>query len=270
MVDGDGAEKITRGVADYTEQVKQALDDAKPTGDDADANGSGPPWFKIGLAMLGPTIALFGIMAGVWFDAQSADRAREDEAKARVREEIIRRNELAVPIYKDVATAQAEVDYLIVKCENAVSTWFNTPPSSPEEAEAEEDIEAVCVESVDREVSTLEARLNQALLVSDENLADPAREYLEALQAWKADFERYRDIKGDLAYEEAFDLCFDIEDEVEFEQCLDDNIASEGDGGENAAALANRLEATRRALEQAVRDQVLDPVLSEGLGAPTG
>jgi hypothetical protein len=240
MVDSDDVENASGAAAEWADRFEQRYTEEK--------GGSGPPWFKIGLAMLGPTIALFGIMSGVLLNFKSESDARKSEAAAREREEQLRQNELAVPIYQDVATAWTEVDYAFAECEDDLFAWVDTAADSPEEAAAETAIEKSCDEGVGRAVRTLQANLEQALIVSNSDLRGPAEVYRTALTEWEEAFKNYSNLESDHCDEEPTDA---------------DYAACQEAGLDWFSESEEILRTARLALQQAVRDQVFSPTLTD-------
>jgi hypothetical protein len=254
MVGSDDVENASNAAAEWADRFDRKYNEEK--------GGPGAPWFKIGLAMLGPTIALFGIMSGVLLNARSESAARDSEASARMREELIRQNELAVPIYQEVATAQAEVDYWFRRCEEDLNDWAATAPDSPEEEVAEQAIERICEDGVDRAIATLEANIEQALLVSNDVLLTPVGDYREALATWNRELASYRDVDADpcasqLEVDDASVVEFADDDDFEsYVLCREEEL-------EWFEASINDLNKAREKLQEAVREQVFSPGLTD-------
>lgn len=249
MVDGADAKELGAVAREAIERAQEANHAHAASGSD-----SGPGWTKVAAAVIGPTIALLGIMSGVLLNYSSESAARKSEETARTRDAAIREMEIAVPIYQEVAKAQALVDYAVGECQQAMDDWWATDYGSAEEAAAEQVITTICEEQTDTELTKLNAAINQALIVSNDSLIEPVKKYQAVLVNWTAALKSYRDVRGEGTPEESD--CTAMVDEEQLLACLADFYESfDPDTAFKSATAA--LELSQDELAAAIRAQVL-------------
>jgi hypothetical protein len=194
----------------------------------ADRDGKG----RIGLrelliTILAPTLALIGVAVGVW------DNARSEEA-ARKRDEAIRIAGLVLPYYEKVMVASDAVAFAERECDAA---WLALDFEEADAGGGEDAFSAIdqaCGPAFRSALADLDSALNQALLVSDENLLPVV--------------ERYQEVQTDFAEIATFVNSDDSLElaEDEFDQLFEDYFV-----------IADELASVREELVEVVRAQVL-------------
>lgn len=179
------------------------------------------------IAVLAPTVALIGVAVGVWDNARSEDAARK-------RDEAIRTAGLVLPYYEEVLNNADSVDFALDECDVAWVAWAETPFESPEEAAAKTVVDEKCGGELRSAFASLDSSLNQALLVSNDDLEPVVEDYRVAQS-------EFRDLVRFFNSEESLDV-----PEEEYGQ-LDARYAD----------LVNDLAAIRENLVEVVRAQVL-------------
>jgi len=157
------ARPIVDGASEVVVAATQAATD--------DSNGKqGIGLRELLLTVLAPTLALIGVAVGVW------DNARSEEA-ARKRDEAIRTAGLVLPYYEEVINSADAVDFALDECDVAWDAWANTPFDSQEAAEAKTVVDEKCGAELRTAFASLDSSLNQALLVSDDDLEPVVADY---------------------------------------------------------------------------------------------